>query len=88
LKLKCDELLSNFAFKFNVCRYMMKQMIPHHQNAVNMAKTTLIFAQAAPGYDANGEGFVEGLLMDIIAGQNMQIQEMQGGALQLDSIKK
>lgn len=54
----------------------MLQMIPHHQNAVNMAKTLLKFGQTSVGWD-DEDADVEGLLMDIIAGQNMQIQSMQ-----------
>ena len=54
----------------------MHQMIPHHVNAVNMARIALKHAQDAVGYD-DEELDVPGLLRDIINKQNEQIQEME-----------
>ena len=55
----------------------MHQMIPHHENAVNMARIALKHATAADGYgDENLD--VPGLLRDIINIQNQQIMEMKG----------
>lgn len=53
----------------------MHQMIPHHQNAVNMAKLLL-----KTGLDASKdpEGDVELMLHEIINGQNKQITMMRG----------
>ena len=48
----------------------MHQMIPHHQNAVNMAKMLL---KTEPGDDE-----LESMLREIINGQNMQITYMRG----------
>ena len=72
----CDELFIN-------------QMIPHHQNAVNMAKTTLKYAESAlttACVDENGEP-IDGtscpdyaatdLLRSIIQSQNAEIQYMR-----------
>jgi uncharacterized protein (DUF305 family) len=61
----------------------MRQMIPHHQNAVAMSKILLKQAMEgnAPGvYEQNDEGAqeVHELLMNIINTQNSQIQFMQG----------
>ena len=49
----------------------MRQMIPHHQNAVSMAK---ILMKHAPDADDD----VKALLREIMAVQNHQIQTMQG----------
>jgi len=54
----------------------MHQMIPHHENAVNMAKIALkhggdLASQSDPDLD------VASLLRDIINTQNRQIQQMQ-----------
>jgi len=54
----------------------MDQMIPHHVNAVNMARIALKHAQDADGYD-DEDLDVPGLLRDIINKQNEQIQEME-----------
>ncbi len=72
----CDELFIN-------------QMIPHHQNAVNMAKTTLKYAESAlttECLDSDGEP-IDGttcpdyaatdLLRSIIQSQNAEIQYMR-----------
>ena len=48
----------------------MHQMIPHHQNAVNMAKMLL---RTEPGDDE-----LESMLREIINSQNMQISYMRG----------
>ena len=48
----------------------MHQMIPHHQNAVNMAKMLL---RTEPGDDE-----LESMLREIINSQNMQITYMRG----------
>ena len=49
----------------------MHQMIPHHANAVNMAKTLM-----KAGYTDNADAEVEDLLMSIINKQNKQINIM------------
>merc|ERR1719431_262229 len=54
----------------------MDQMIPHHVNAVNMAKIALKHAKDAVGYD-DEDLDVPALLRDIINKQNEQIQEME-----------
>jgi enamine deaminase RidA (YjgF/YER057c/UK114 family) len=51
----------------------MDQMIPHHINAVNMAKIVLKLATAAPGFDDD----VAMLMRNVVNTQNMQIQAMQ-----------
>ena len=52
------------------------QMIPHHQNAVNMAKVLLKFGPGAAGYE--DEDFdMHSMLPDIVNSQNMQIVTMQ-----------
>jgi len=57
----------------------MHQMIPHHENAVNMARIALKHASEAEGWNY---GFkrglhVGGLMRDIINTQNEQIQKMR-----------
>lgn len=54
----------------------MHQMIPHHENAVNMARIALKHAQAAEGF-ADSELSVPALLRDIVNTQNKQIQDME-----------
>ncbi|EKX41142.1 hypothetical protein GUITHDRAFT_112878 [Guillardia theta CCMP2712] len=57
----------------------MRQMIPHHQNAVNMAKVVLkLDKEHVRDVDKQlgGDAFVENLLLDIINTQNMQIMMM------------
>eukprot|EP00971_Amphidinium_carterae_P226176 4486418-Amphidinium_carterae.1 len=61
----------------------MHQMIPHHQNAVNMAKILLkrsaTFGDDSLGVDISGEeydGFVH-MLMDMVNTQNYQVSEMR-----------
>lgn len=54
----------------------MHQMIPHHQNAVNMARIALKHTVESEGYD-DPELDVPALLRDIINTQNMQIQDME-----------
>jgi len=54
----------------------MHQMIPHHQNAVNMARIALKHADNHFGFQDEHLD-VPGLLRDIINTQNMQIQEME-----------
>merc|ERR1712128_308752 len=54
----------------------MHQMIPHHVNAVNMARIALKHATEAVGYD-DEDLDVPGLMRDIINKQNEQIQEME-----------
>jgi hypothetical protein len=50
----------------------MDLMIPHHVNAVNMAKIMLKLGSSAPSFDAD----VEALMRDIINTQNAQIMIM------------
>ena len=40
LKLKCDKLLSNFAFKFNLRRYIMGLGAPHGYYQLNSTSPT------------------------------------------------
>ena len=72
----------------------MHQMIPHHENAVNMARwggrqsdyweINCLFSRIALKHAKSAEGFndeeldVPALLRDIINTQNKQIQDMQG----------
>ena len=53
-----------------------RQMIPHHQNAVSMAKALLKHHKAAD-YPAGDMAFAEGLARGIINEQNRQIQLMK-----------
>lgn len=57
------------------------QMIPHHQNAVNMAKTLLI-TDSVPCEDLTNDEdplcTMQVILREIINGQNFQIQAMRG----------
>jgi hypothetical protein len=48
-------------------------MIPHHVNAVNMAKIVLRLATAEQGYDDD----VAMLMRNVVNTQNAQIQQMQ-----------
>lgn len=55
-------------------------MIPHHQNAVNMAKSLLIANKldcSDPTNEENGDCVMEIILREIINGQNHQIQLMR-----------
>ena len=57
------------------------QMIPHHQNAVNMAKTLLLADKLdCPDItdEDNQDCVLEVILRDIVNGQNFQIQLMRG----------
>ena len=58
-----------------------RQMIPHHQNAVAMAKVLQKFGTAgdypAAGTEDQDQAWAEGLIRDIINTQNFQIQSMQ-----------
>ena len=54
-----------------------RQMIPHHQNAVAMAKTLAKF-HGASDYPTDEKTFGDTLIRSIINVQNKQIQEMQG----------
>lgn len=56
------------------------QMIPHHENAVNTAKTLLKTGNLdCPdlGDQANPDCVLEAILLEIVAGQNSQIQLMR-----------
>merc|ERR1712211_39119 len=55
----------------------MHQMIPHHENSVNMARIALKHAKSAEGFN-DEELDVPALLREIINTQNKQIQDMQG----------
>ena len=54
----------------------MHQMVPHHENAVNMARIALKHTTTAHGFD-DEDLDVSGLLRDIINKQNEQIMEME-----------
>ena len=61
----------------------LHQMIPHHQNAVNMAKSLLTHwdFDCGPehlGDDTNNECIMENIIRSIINAQNGQIQTMRG----------
>jgi len=51
----------------------MHQMIPHHENAVNMAKLLM-----KKGFTDTADGEIDSMLWDIINVQGMQIQAMEG----------
>ena len=63
------------------------QMIPHHQNAVNMAKT-LLMTNDAPCDDLTDDEdplcVMQVILREIVNGQNFQIQAMRGILESLD----
>merc|ERR1712060_570412 len=54
----------------------MHEMIPHHVNAVNMARFAMKFASTSPGYDDPDFAIPE-MMLAIINAQNMQIQNME-----------
>lgn len=57
----------------------MRQMIPHHQNAVNMAKILLFDGKddvAAADNALGDDAFIASMLQDVINSQNMQIMNM------------
>jgi hypothetical protein len=56
------------------------QMIPHHQNAVNMAKALLKTGLSCEDLtdDEDPNCIMEGIMREIINGQNAQIQNMRG----------
>lgn len=57
----------------------LHQMIPHHQNAVNMAKSLLPFLSCEDLTDEDSEDCVlKGMLYAIINEQNYQVQAMRG----------
>ena len=56
----------------NPLAVFMQQMIPHHENAVQMSRIAMKHATKAKGYDSE----VEDLLRSIMATQNHQIQTM------------
>ena len=63
----------------------LRQMIPHHENAVNMAKALLKSGDAVcdlsgpveEGSDISPECLLDPIIRDIINGQNKQIQTMR-----------
>ena len=55
----------------------MHQMIPHHINAVNMARIALKHSMEAAGVEDDSELDVPALMRDIVNTQNLQIQEMR-----------
>merc|ERR1712118_527619 len=55
----------------------MEQMIPHHENAVNMAKILLKHVPAAKITAAIDEDGLTHILHDIIAQQNYQIHQFR-----------
>jgi len=64
----------------------LRQMIPHHANAVAMAKTLLKMDPGTVDTEFDGEKTLKGLLMDIINVQNFQIAVMEG-LLEAEEIK-
>ena len=58
----------------------LQQMIPHHANAINMARVLL------KTVDLSGEPFVEGLMYDIINGQTDQVNGMRARLGQLGQL--
>ena len=57
----------------NPLAVFMQQMIPHHENAVQMSRIAMKHSTKAKGYDSE----VEDLLRSIMATQNHQIQTMK-----------
>ena len=55
----------------------LQQMIPHHANAINMARVLL------KAVDLHADRFVEGLMYDIINGQTAQVTGMRARLGQL-----
>merc|ERR1711972_539971 len=76
-KMKADMKSYTSADLDNKVAVFMHQMIPHHENAVNMARIVLKHAKSAEGFN-DEELDVPALLRDIINTQNKQIQDMQG----------
>jgi len=56
----------------------MQQMIPHHQNAVNMAKILLKSVSSQKITEAIDEDGLTHMLHTIIAAQNYQIHQFRG----------
>jgi hypothetical protein len=69
----------------NKIAVFMQQMIPHHKNAVNMAKLLLKQVAAADITAAMDEDGLTGILNDIIAVQSFQVHQFKNylGALNL-----
>lgn len=69
----------------------LHQMIPHHQNAVNMAKTLLILENEFICDDITDtelpDCVLESILRDIVNNQNFQIQQMFG-ILEIDEYEE
>ena len=68
----------------NCQELFINQMIPHHQNAVNMAKTTLLYVGSSLTVECEDDANKRcpdtestDLLRDIIQNQNAQIQYMR-----------
>lgn len=83
-----SDTLTNDAILF------MRQMIPHHQNAVNMAKATLKSGEVVCN-EGDNEGsagcILEPILRGIVNSQNHQIQTMQhilSDIFQVDELAK
>ena len=64
----------------------MHQMIPHHENAVNMARIALKHASNSDGYD-DEDLDVPGFLRNIINKQNEQVMEMKNWLMRYDKMK-
>jgi len=77
------------ASKGGILALFLHQMIPHHENAVNMAKSLLKLGGLTPGCDRDDRGekpvgcVLLPILRDIINGQNRQIQKMQKALSQM-----
>jgi Domain of unknown function (DUF305) len=72
--------------KYGPLALFIHQMIPHHQNAVNMAKATLKAGVTCEDLtdEEDPNCIMERILLDIIHGQNAQIQAMRGVLDQLE----
>ena len=73
-----EEMLSHTAMdSHNKVAVFMQQMIPHHANAVDMAKILLAQVDAAAIDSAIEEGGLSDMLSDIINVQNFQIHQFR-----------
>ena len=73
-----EEMMSDTTMdSTNKVGVFMQQMIPHHANAVNMARILLTQVDAATIESAIEEGGLTDLLNDIINVQNFQIHQFR-----------
>uniref|UniRef100_A0A7S2LG87 DUF305 domain-containing protein n=1 Tax=Leptocylindrus danicus TaxID=163516 RepID=A0A7S2LG87_9STRA len=72
--------MTNYVSAQSEVALFIHQMIPHHQNAVNMAKALLKTGTLTCDdlLQESDDCAMEAILRDIVNGQNMQIQAMRG----------